>query len=279
MTETTTDLSDTDVPLGGLPSADRTLLPAGPLEVAIIKVRFTSGTTDIPVDVATRVRDVLGHAANIEYTTIQPATQGTMQINFGGEGPSWSGGQTQGWQIASADGRRSVTLMPGSLIMQTTDYERWSLSMKAPLTAVLNEIAQDVGPTLVQRIGLRYVDRFQDNQCKTIGDWRGKIDDTLLGPILNSVFGAKVGAAQQHVEVALDSKHGAVLRHGPAPDLSTKSINYLLDLDVFNHAAEPFMPKDVIYTAERLNRTALSLFQACVSTDYLESLQRKGTAL
>jgi hypothetical protein len=85
-----------------------------------------------------------------------------------------------------------------------------------------------------------------------------------------------VRQAQQQVEVTLDGRHGALLRHGPIHDQSSKSVNYLLDLDVFAHAASPFNPAEVVDAAERLNRTALSLFQACVSAAYLKSLQGEG---
>jgi uncharacterized protein (TIGR04255 family) len=67
-----------------------------------------------------------------------------------------------------------------------------------------------------------------------------------------------------------------VLRHGPIPDQASKSVSYLLDLDASANGASPFKAAEVLDVAERLNRTALSLFQACVSPDYLRSLQEEG---
>jgi uncharacterized protein (TIGR04255 family) len=145
--------------------------------------------------------------------------------------------------------------------------------MRQPIETLLDVIIEDLSPSLVQRIGLRYVDRFVDPACLALGDWDGKIDATLLGPLGNSVFGSMVTGAQQQVELALDGRHGALLRHGPIPDPATRSVNYLLDLDVFANAASPFSVAAVLGTTERLNRTALSLFQACISADYLKSLQ------
>jgi uncharacterized protein (TIGR04255 family) len=199
-----------------------------------------------------------------------------MQINFNAGGASWSGDQAQGWQISSADGQHSMTVFPSSVIWQVGAYKRWSLSMRAPLEVLLGAIAADLSPLLVQRIGLRYVNRFIDPACMAVGDWDGKIGATLLGPLRNPVFGEKVTGAQQQVEITLDSRHGALLRHGPIPDQASKSVNYLLDLDVFANAASPFIVTEVLGSAETLNRTALSLFQACVSVDYLKSLQRDG---
>jgi uncharacterized protein (TIGR04255 family) len=276
MTDTSPSLAITDVPLGGLPSADTTLLADAPLEVAIIEVRFTSALAEVPAEVAARVRDALAEVLEVDIPNIQPATQGTMQINFNAGGASWFGDEAKGWQVASSDGRHSATVFPGSVIWQVGDYKRWSVSMRAPLEVLLNVVAADLAPSLVQRIGLRYVDRFVDPACKTLGDWFGKIDDTLLGPLGNPIFGSMVRQAQQQVEVTLDGRHGALLRHGPIHDQSSKSVNYLLDIDVFAHAASSFKPSEVVDAAERLNRTALSLFQACVSAEYLKSLQREG---
>lgn len=266
----------TAVPLGGLPSADKTLLVSAPVEVAICEVRFTTAESGVPVETVERIRDALVNTLDIDLPNIQPATQGTMQINFNAGGASWSGDKTEGWQTSSADGQHSATVFPSSLIWQVGVYKRWSLSMRAPLEVLLENIAADLSPSLVQRIGLRYVNRFVDPTCKAMGDWDGKIDATLLGPLRNPAFGEKVSGAQQQVEITLDGRHGALLRHGPVPDQASKSVSYLLDLDVFAHAAGPFKVAEVLDAAEALNRTALSLFQACVSVDYLKSLQGEG---
>jgi uncharacterized protein (TIGR04255 family) len=276
MSETPQLLTVTDGPLGGLPSADKTLLASAPLEVAICEVRFTSSQSGVSVETVERIRDALAKTLDVDLPNIQPATQGMVQVNFKVGGASWSGDETKGWQVSSADGQHSATVLPNSVIWQVGTYKRWSLSMRAPLEVLLGIIATDLSPSLVQRVGVRYVNRFTDPSCKTLGDWNGKIDATLLGPVSNSVFGKKVTGAQQQVEIALDGRHGVLLRQGPIPDQASKTVNYLLDLDVFANAATPFKAAQVLETTERLNRTALSLFQACVSVDYLKSLRGEG---
>ena len=119
--------------------------------------------------------------------------------------------------------------------MQISEYERWSTSMKAPLGILLDSLSRVVEPSLVHRIGLRYIDRFQDDACDSVSSWQGKIDDALLGPVLNKVFGDMVRGAQQQVEIRLDDHHAALLRHGPIYDEASKSVQYLLDTDVFKH--------------------------------------------
>ncbi|WP_235835743.1 TIGR04255 family protein [Arthrobacter terricola] len=278
MSDTSAPPAVSDAPLGGLPSADKTLLANAPLEVAICEVRFTAEVGSVPVETAERVRDALAKSLEVDFTSIQPAAQNTMEINLNAVGASWSGEETKGWQIASAQGHHTATVFPGSVIWQVADYERWSISMRRPLELLLGAIASDLFPSLVQRIGLRYVDRFVDSSCVKPQDWEGKIEASLLGPLCNPVFGGLVTSSQQQVDFALDGRHGAVLRHGPIPDPASRSVNYLLDLDVFANASELFKIDDVLGTAEKLNRTALSLFQACVSVDYLKALQGEGTS-
>lgn len=266
-----------NVPLGGLPSADTTLLVEPPLEVAIVEVRFLAEAAQTNAAFATELRDALARATDRPFPTIQPATQSTMQVNFDTRNASVSGEDISGWQIATADGQYSATVFPGSLVWQVGggEYERWSVTMRNPVEILLEAISTHMKPVLTQRIGLRYVDRLVDHECRTPADWSGKVDESLLGPVRNNVFGTKVRSAQQQVDVPLDAQHAALLRHGPINDPTTGSTNYLLDFDVFSHASEAFEGRKIIETAERLNRTALTLFQACLDKDYLKTLQRK----
>jgi uncharacterized protein (TIGR04255 family) len=264
--------SSTDA-LGGLPAADTALLGNAPLEVAIIEVRFTSTSSGFSATEATAIRDELDRATGMDFSSIQPAQQRTVQVDLGAEGAAMTEGQFDGWQISSTAGTSMVTLMPESVVLQTTDYVRWRTSIREPLEVLLAAVVRVTQPTLIQRIGLRYVDRFQDRSCNSVADWVGKIDGALLGPVQNTVFGHRLRAAQQQLEIEIDAHHGAILRHGPIHDPSGSSVDYLLDLDVFRHVAGAFDTSDVVDAAERLNRSALSLFQASIEHEYLESLK------
>lgn len=262
-----------NLPLGGLPPADSSMLAKAPLEVAVIEVRFTAAVAEIsPTDAAT-LRDALAEGTGKDFPAIQPAFQQQVQIDFGGQGTSHVSQQSKGWQIATSNGTSRVTLMPDVVIMQIGDYERWSTSMKAPLRILLESLERLVEPSLVHRVGLRYIDRFQDEACNSVSSWQGKIDDALLGPVRNKVFGDMVRGAQQQIEIRLDDHHGALLRHGPICDEASKSVQYLLDTDVFRHSTFEFDAEEVLHSAERLNRTALSLFQAAMTDDYLRQLR------
>ncbi|MDE8649492.1 TIGR04255 family protein [Rhodococcus qingshengii] len=265
-----------DIPLGGLPPADPTLLGNAPLEVAVIEIRYTAPASEIAPEAAAALRDDLVANTGVDYPSIQPTVQQQMRIDFGANGVSQVAAESRGWQIVSADGSGHITLMPDILIVQINRYERWRTSMKEPLTVLLESLEKLVRPSLVHRIGLRYVDRFHNSGFDSAAAWRGRIDDTLLGPVLNRAFGDSVQGAQQQVEIRLDDHHGALLRHGPVRDDGGKCVQYLLDTDVFRHSSFTFDVREVVVSAERLNRTALSLFQASVTETYLKELREGG---
>ena len=265
-----------DIPLGGLPPADPTLLGNAPLEVAVVEIRYSAPVGEIAPEAAAALRDDLVANTGVDYPSIQPTVQQQMRIDFGANGVSQVAAESRGWQIVSADGSGHITFMPDILIVQVTRYERWRTSMKGPLTVLLESLEKLLRPSLVHRIGLRYVDRFHDSGFESAAAWRGRIDDTLLGPVLNRAFGDSVRGAQQQVEIRLDDHHGALLRHGPIRDDAGKCVQYLLDTDVFRHSSFTFDVREVVVSAERLNRTALSLFQSSVTETYLKELREGG---
>ncbi|OII06951.1 TIGR04255 family protein [Curtobacterium sp. MCBA15_008] len=263
-----------DVPLGGLPSADPTLLRNAPLEVAIVDVRFAlDEPTLISSQTATAIRDRLNAVTGVEFAHIKPAQQRLVQIELDPSGSQLSNKEgSRGWQILTADGSQGVTVMPDNLIMQTSTYTRWSDSLGSPLLSALEVLAEAVGPALQTRVGLRYIDHFQDSTARALTDWIGRVRPEILGPLHSDTFGGMVRGTQQQLELVVDANHRSILRHGFTAE-EDGSTGYLLDIDVFNEATVPFDPERIGRSAVKLNRTALSLFQACVEPTYLRSLQ------
>lgn len=269
-------MSEETGPLAGLPPADRTLLVRPPLELAILEVRFRAEGADVAPEVALQARDRLaglGHS----YARMEEAQEGRIEIQMQpGAAPMSQVHQVaRGWQLHATDGTGHITLLPGSVALQTTRYERWSRTLKPVLEALMTVTEELLAPALVERIGLRYVDRFTDPEAQTPASWRERIHPDLLGAVLHPVFGQHVRGAQQQLELSLGPAQGALLRHGPFLDLAVSgAISYLVDIDVYDAEASGFRSADLVTRAEVLNRTAASLFQATVTPDYLRTLQR-----
>lgn len=273
-------MSEETGPLAGLPPADRTLLVRPPLELAVLEVRFVADSDDVPAELALQARERLA-ARGHSYARLERAQEGRVEIDMqpGAEPKSSVHQLAQGWQLHAADGSGQITLLPGAVVLQTTRYERWSVTMRPTLETLLAVTEDILMPAVVNRIGLRYVNRFVDTDARTPADWVGRIHESLLGAATHPVFDAQVRGAQQQLELSLGDAQGALLRHGPFVDAGAGgAVSYLVDIDVFDNEPVRFDAAALVHRAEVLNRTAASLFQATVTPEYLRTLQPAPTA-
>ena len=268
-------MSEESRPLAGLPSADRTLLKFAPLQLAVAEIRLGSEDVEVSAELGLRFKDRLKELG-IGFARLEPLQQQTFTLNVqAGVAPAPRvDSQSRGWMLHSADGTTQVSLLPQALVLQTSKYHRWSETMRPPLEAVLTAASELRTLSLVVRIGLRYVNRFNDPEARSTQAWIGRLDETFLGPLCHPNLGSHVRAAQQQVELGFSDTQGAVLRHGPFPDVSLGgAVNYLLDIDVYDNEPIRFDPDDIVERIEVLNRTAATLFQAVLKPEYLRELQ------
>lgn len=267
-------MADETRPLAGLPPADRTLLVEPPLELAVVEIRFTSDAADVDATVALALRKALDTVGQ-DYPRMERAQENRVSIQMDPTGKPATHTEEfdRGWQLHAADDSSTVTIVAGAVVLQTRRYERWSVTLRPAVLAMLEVVQAHLAPALVARIGLRYVDRFVDVGA-TAATWTGRISPELLGPVLHPVIGSYVRSAQQQVEIGLGRAHGALLRHGPFVDSNAGgAISYLVDIDVFDAESTAFDPEPLTVRAEILNRTAASLFQATLTPNYLRELQ------
>jgi uncharacterized protein (TIGR04255 family) len=140
------------------------------------------------------------------------------------------------------------------------------------LAGLVQALAELQAPQILQRVGLRYVNRLTDPLATEPGAWRGRLTDALLGLTADETFMSRVTATQQQVQVALEPGIGCVLRHGAFLDATTSAYSYLLDIDVYNARASAFELNDIVHVAKRLNRTAFAVFARLVTAEYLSTL-------
>jgi len=262
-----------DVPLGGLTPAERVLLQKPQLELAVVEVRFVGAQEAVTSEQALAIRDAMD-VAGYELPQVQPAqTQDlTLRIDNGEVEPEVNT-RAAGWVLTSADGLFAATILPGVIAIQTTRYERWSNSLEAPLFAVLKSVGASLKPTIVQRIGLRYINRLHDEAASTIAAWTDAIAPSFFGVLNDPEIGPKAVACQQQVSLELGDTQGAVIRHGVFSDPSSRGMySYLVDIDAFDHHSRAFSENDICDRARALNRTALSLFQQVVTREYRDTM-------
>ncbi len=243
------------------------------VEAAVAEVRFVSDQSELPETVATEVWKSLGTEA---FPIFEPADQVMVTLTLTPEGPQQSQQAQQGWLLATSDRATAVTLLPATVIVQTRSYTRYSKSLAEPLAKVLKPFTAATGVTLVQRLGLRYINRLTESNANTPTFWRDHIREPFAGA-LNGAVADLVAGIHQQVQLKLADTAGARIQCGvfEAPQVghaSNPNYNYLVDLDVFREQATPYDATAIANMVRQLNRTALALFATVLSDQYLAQL-------
>ena len=270
-------MSDNDqevVPLGGLPVTKRVVLKKRQIDVALFEVRFSASDNIITPGQGFEIQGLISDV-DVPLPRIQPAQKQQIAVSVNATEPvSQVEVQGRGWQFLTSDDSVIVTVMPDSFAVQTTAYERWSVSILPFLQALVKAIAKVLRPELVYRVGLRYVNRLVDESAKSPTAWLGKINDRLLGAVQDPELGRLLTSTQQQLELKLGDSAGAVLRHGAFIDSASRgATSYLIDTDVFSVEACRFDLDLISKRARTLNVTALALFQQVVTAAYHDEMQ------
>jgi uncharacterized protein (TIGR04255 family) len=259
-----------------LPQGDARLLAKPPLEVVICEIRLLS-SADLTLGASEGSKlQSIASTAGFPVERLEPAQQQEIQVQFAPGQPALPHVQkhSSGWQLVGNEGTSIATILPNAVTLQTTSYTSWAGTFRPALAAVLAATGEVVEPIMRQRIGLRYVDRLVDPAADTASAWRGRVSDSLIGPVIDPKLGQHVVTAQQQVDLNLGGTRGAVLRHGPFSDGALRgAISYLVDVDVFDNSTVEFHVSKTLDVLDELNQAALSIFQAALLPEYLQDLR------
>src|SRR5664279_3505097 len=155
------------------------------IELAVVEIRYRSETGSISQAAGLEFRQAL-RDCGLDMDGFEPMA--TQEVNFemtpaGGHATARTA--DQGWVCRDTRTGMVVTLMPGSLSIQTRVYRRWSETMQPPVATALNALRDMRAPTLRTRVGLRYVNRFVDYAASVPAAWSARFDAGLLGPLVS----------------------------------------------------------------------------------------------
>ncbi len=265
-----------DRPFGDLPEGQTLNFKSSKIEAVIVEIRYTEIEH---VDLADSASKLLNAFSRYGVSQIEPAEQHNLNVNIGKDGKTDA--QTQitdkGWRISDPEKSVVFTLMNSLASLQIRTYDRWSLSVLPQLESLLSTTKEVINPELSVRIGLRYVNRLIGKVGAPADQWRGRVEPSFLGPIEHPLFGKIVREAHQVLKFELEPGVFAVLRQGPLADAESGLGNYIVDIDVSVEQAMQFNPDMVLELAQRLNRTAFSIFKFVLSKDELKQMET-GTA-
>lgn len=241
------------------------------IELAVAEIRYRSEAGSISQAAGLEFRESL-RACGLDMDGFEPMA--TQEVNFemtpaGGHATARTA--DQGWVCRDTKTGMVVTLMPGSLSIQTRVYRRWSETMQPAVTTALYALRDLRAPTLRTRVGLRYVNRFVDYAASAPAAWSARFDKGLLGPLVSGPIASLVRGSQQQLELGWPDGLGGLIRHGAFADAAANhSYSYLIDIDLFDGATELFDADECLERVTTLNRRSAELFRSMLSSTHLD---------
>lgn len=187
------------------------------------------------------------------------------------------GGVAQGkpriaWRFTDTSGHWRVSLTSEFLALETTRYQSRS-DFFGRLKFLAEAVVEHVGPSQLDRLGVRYIDRITGPAVDAIA--------TLVRPEVRGIAGTSVATQAVHaISESLFALEGAQMlaRWGCLPPGATvdpsaiepaKEKSWILDLDMFSVAPMPFAVDQVISEAQRYAERIYTVFRWAVTDDFL----------
>jgi uncharacterized protein (TIGR04255 family) len=240
-------------------------LKRAPLVRVIAQIRF-------PLVVAVEQPDFIApfqKSVQQEYPVLrQEQAQGVV---LGPTGVSQVPPQTA-WRFADVEGHWRVSLTQNFLALETTKYTSRS-DFLARLSEVVAPLDVLIQPKLLDRIGLRYIDRISGPDLRDIAD--------LVRPEVRGIAGSPAASHAVHAlsESLFEIDGARVLgRWGRLPAGGTvdpaalEPIDepcWILDLDMFSSNSMPFSSDRVLSDASRFAERIYTLFRWAVTPAFL----------
>lgn len=244
-----------------LPDADHTPLLDPPLRLVICQLQFAGAHSEDLTPLARRWFEDLGGEQGA-FPRLGEVREELHEVRAGEK--RFVTTERRGWRFHNEADETQLTLMPGSLALETRRFTQWD-EFSPPMERAVELLVRDLEPQIEVRLGLRFVNEFQgDLEPEVLQDaTRGLRIHALLGPAIDHF------EATYHVD--LDSDFEAQVRISRGP-LSPNG-GLLLDIDTYRQASRPMVGDRVGATLGELNRRGVSLFQQLITAEYLEVLQ------
>jgi uncharacterized protein (TIGR04255 family) len=251
-----------------LPEPDRQLLDPAPARRVICQLRFETsdqvGTSDIGKQWADKLSDQLPGFDQLQSEVM------TIQGGANQPAPRIEQSHERGWRFSDDGDQTVVTLLPASLALETSAYPGWDdfLAQFEQLLALLDET---VGPAVEKRLGLRYINELSPGPDAVAAE----VDREVLALRVHPQVGEGVVRVEQRAIVHFGDRKVASVRFLSSGEDEPS----ILDIDAYRESGRPFSTSAVRAVLNELNTHALSLFQACLSDEYLAELRAdQGTA-
>ncbi len=276
---------DSELELLGLPDVPRIVLKHAPLVLALCQVRFTSMlSVNDPASLAAFQR-----AIQSRYPIAAQVQEVELVVGIGPNEREIrrEQRQTPQWQFTDQNDNWKVVLSQDFLALETRKYEHFDDFLDR-LRDALDALVQHIQPTIVTRLGLRYINEIRANSHDNMM-WPEVIRQDLLGPIAiqGLVENTIQVVAMQQLLLRYPNDTGINIHHGLVPTGTTIRLRpkeeqptqpfYLLDFDVFREFPLPSAlkmdAKVICQHVKVYHKMIYRLFRWSVSEQYISTLQ------
>ena len=250
------------------PAPEEVPLPNAPLVRVITRISF-------PPVVSIGKSEFIApfqEAVRASYPVLRP--EQTLGLFIGRVPPTTPPTAQTTWRFSDTKDAWRVSLAADFLALETTAYLSRT-DFVDRFRVVVNALAEYINPQVIDRVGLRYIDRVTGDPLKTLSKY-----------VRSEVMGILATAAAKNVRHAMsesmfdipNTKAQLLARWGQLPPNATvdqaaldaiAEPSWILDLDMFRATSGPFDSKLVVSEVDEYADRIYTFFRWAVTDDFL----------
>jgi uncharacterized protein (TIGR04255 family) len=243
-------------------------LEAAPLVRVVAQVRF-------PLVASIEQRDFIApfqEAVRREYPALRP--EKTFGMVLGGGGLVETQAPTTTWRFEDISGDWRASLAPSFVALETTRYSSRADFLER-FERLLRATSDHVDPQVVDRLGIRYIDRVPWSSPEDFGRL---VSADVAGPLLWPVGDMVKQAITQSIFMLPDDAGELMVRWGLVPANSTvdpsavepcDSPSWLLDLDAYVNRTQSFNVEALLDSTRLFAERVYTFFRWMVTEEFL----------
>jgi len=249
------------------PAPSEVPLPRAPLARVIAQVRF-------PLIASVESQEFIApfqEAIRRDYPVLRQERAGGIVLGPMGAAPL---PESRVWRFSDSSKHWRASLAPDFVALETTSYTSRG-DMLDRLGRLLRATEANVNPQLVDRVGVRYIDRIAEANLDRLG--------AMLRPEVAGLLSAGIGHSALHslsenIFTLPGESRRLLARWGLIPENATYDANaleaipqksWILDLDVFDDESRPFDTTALLELAQSFAETSYKFFRWAVTDEFL----------
>jgi len=249
------------------PAYERRKYGSNDLRLVLCQVRFPILLRFDEPAFQAKVQDAL----RADYPRMHQEQQVAVTVGPGGLVSTPAGVQ---WRYEDLQAEWSVVLQGNSAGLETKKYRVFEdfAARLAPLLRVLTEL----GVTVCERLGLRYINEFRHEAAQLPQDWKSLLHEDLLGIAGGDLWSGQIVHAIQEIRTKR-SDGSFVVRHGYVNPDDGRGSYYLLDLDYFDEEPRSFDEGGILSRLDDYHEEISKAFEMSLKPAMREHLGEEAT--